>query len=65
MGRFGSPKEERRRWRSVIAVAMLDLWVDGQGGELAAFGLLWTVVMTLLAFGFFHFVGARSVEAYR
>jgi iron(III) transport system permease protein len=49
----------------VIAVAMLDLWVDGQGGELAAFGLLWTVVMTLLAFGFFHFAGARSVEAYR
>ena len=37
----------------VAAVAVFDLWVNGQGGELAAFGLLWTVLMTGVAFLFF------------
>ncbi|MBN8889076.1 MAG: iron ABC transporter permease [Rhodospirillales bacterium] len=37
----------------VAAVAVFDLWVNGQGGELAAFGLLWTVLMTAVAFLFF------------
>ena len=34
-------------------MAVFDLWVNGQGGELAAFGLLWTVLMTAVAFLFF------------
>ncbi|OWT53938.1 ABC transporter permease [Candidimonas nitroreducens] len=33
----------------VLAVAMLDLWANGQTGELAALGLAWTLVMTILA----------------
>lgn len=37
----------------VAAVAVFDLWVNGQGGELAAFGLLWTVLMTVVAVLFF------------
>jgi iron(III) transport system permease protein len=37
----------------VIAVAIFDQWVNGQGGELAAFGLVWTVLMTLIAILFF------------
>jgi iron(III) transport system permease protein len=37
----------------VAAVAVFDLWVNGQGGELAAFGLLWTMLMTAVAFVFF------------
>lgn len=37
----------------VAAVAVFDLWVNGQGGELAAFGLLWTVLMTGVAVLFF------------
>ena len=37
----------------VAAVAVFDLWVNGQGGELAAFGLLWTVLMTVVAVAFF------------
>jgi iron(III) transport system permease protein len=49
----------------VIAVAMLDLWVNGQGGELAAFGLLWTAVMVMMAVGFFLFARGRGIEAYR
>lgn len=32
-----------------ISVAMFDLWSNGQVPELAAFGLMWTVAMTLLA----------------
>jgi iron(III) transport system permease protein len=37
----------------VVAVGMYDLWVNGQGGELAAFGLIWAAVMTLVASGFY------------
>lgn len=37
----------------VIAVAIFDQWVNGQGGELAAFGLIWTVLMTIIATLFF------------
>lgn len=37
----------------VIAVSIFDLWVNGQGGELAAFGLIWTVLMTVIACIFF------------
>ncbi len=37
----------------VIAVAIFDQWVNGQGGELAAFGLIWTVLMTVIACVFF------------
>ena len=37
----------------VIAVAIFDQWVNGQGGELAAFGLVWTVLMTGIAVLFF------------
>ena len=33
----------------IMAVAMFDLWVNGQGSELAALGLMWTVLMTLIA----------------
>ena len=42
-----------------VAVAMLDLWSNGQGPELAAFGLAWTLIMTVVATAFF-FVGSRS-----
>ena len=42
-----------------VAVAMLDLWSNGQGPELAAFGLTWTLIMTIVAMIFF-IVGSRS-----
>jgi len=37
----------------VIAVSIFDQFVNGQGGELAAFGLIWTVLMTAIACLFF------------
>ena len=42
-----------------VAVAMFDLWSGGQGTELAALGLLWTALMTVIAVGF-YIVGKRA-----
>ena len=36
-----------------MAVAMFDLWSNGQGPELAALGLRWTGMMTVLAVAFY------------
>ncbi|MCU1500534.1 MAG: ydcU, partial [Acidimicrobiales bacterium] len=42
-----------------MAVAMFDLWGNGQGPELAALGLLWSVLMTTIGL-VFYFVSRRS-----
>jgi iron(III) transport system permease protein len=42
-----------------MAVAMFDLWGNGQGPELAALGLLWSVAMTVVAV-VFYMVARRS-----
>ena len=47
-----------------MAVAMFDLWANGQGGELSALGLLWALLMTVFA-GAFHVLARRgSSSAY-
>jgi iron(III) transport system permease protein len=43
-----------------VSVAMFDLWANGQGTELAAFGLVWTAIMTVIAAGF-YIVGRRTI----
>ena len=43
-----------------VSVAMFDLWANGQGTELAAFGLVWTGIMTVIAAGF-YIVGRRTI----
>jgi len=48
----------------VIAVAMYDLWSNGQGGELAAFGLVWTGLMTIISFVFFSWARRRGAEMF-
>ena len=48
----------------VIAVAIFDQWVNGQGGELAAFGLLWTVLMTAIATLFFAMTRRGGVDVH-
>lgn len=48
----------------VMAVAMFDLWVNGQSGELAAFGLVWTVVMTLVATAFFAWARSKGQDVF-
>lgn len=42
-----------------MAVAMFDLWGNGQGPELAALGLLWSLAMTVIAIAF-YLVSRRS-----
>ena len=42
-----------------MAVAMFDLWANGQGGELSALGLIWALLMTFAALGF-HLLTRRS-----
>ncbi len=42
-----------------MAVAMFDLWGNGQGPELAALGLLWSIAMTCIAVTF-YFIARRS-----
>ena len=48
----------------VMAVAMFDLWTNGQGGELSALGLLWTVLMTVFASVFYFLVRRQSAGAF-
>ena len=48
----------------VIAVSIFDQWVNGQGGELAAFGLIWTVLMTLIACLFFWHMRRGSTDVF-
>jgi iron(III) transport system permease protein len=45
-----------------VSAAMFDLWENGQGTELAAFGLVWTAIMTLIAAGF-YLVGRRTLAS--
>ncbi len=44
-----------------MAVAMFDLWVNGQAGELAALGILWTALMSAVAGTFYVVAGRRGL----
>lgn len=46
-----------------MAVAMFDLWVNGQAGELAALGILWTGLMSAVAGTFYAVAGRRGLAA--
>jgi iron(III) transport system permease protein len=43
----------------VMAAAMFDLWNDGQVGEVAAFGVLWTIAVACIAI-IFYLIGRRQ-----
>ena len=45
-----------------IAVAMFNLWANGQGTDVAALGLLWTALMTIFA-TIFYIVSRRNSSA--
>ncbi len=45
-----------------MAVAMFDLWTNGQGGELSALGLLWALLMTVFA-SLFYVAARRGTSA--
>jgi iron(III) transport system permease protein len=37
----------------VVSVTMFDMWQNGVAPELAALGIIWTVIMTFVSTGFF------------
>ncbi|HTM77717.1 MAG TPA: iron ABC transporter permease [Devosia sp.] len=43
-----------------IAVAMFDQWTNGQAGEVAALGMVWTLLMSIFAAAMFYFSGRES-----
>jgi iron(III) transport system permease protein len=47
-----------------IAVAMFDMWSNGQGTELAALGLSWTALMTVIACVFYALSRRGASDAY-
>jgi iron(III) transport system permease protein len=47
-----------------IAVAMFDMWTNGQGTELAALGLSWTALMTAIACVFYVLSRRSATDAY-
>ena len=47
-----------------MAVAMFDMWTNGQGGEVSALGLVWTVLMTVIASVFYFVVRRQSAGAF-
>lgn len=47
-----------------MAVAMFDMWTNGQGGELAALGLLWAAAMSVCASAFYFVARRRGQMTY-
>ena len=47
-----------------MAVAMFDLWTNGQAGELSALGLLWALLMTIFAGAFYLLTRRATATAY-
>jgi iron(III) transport system permease protein len=48
----------------VMAVAMFDMWTNGQGGELSALGLIWTAMMTIVATGLYVVARRQGAGAF-
>jgi iron(III) transport system permease protein len=47
-----------------ISVAMFDLWANGQGGEVAALGLMWVTFMTVIATIFYRVARRLSLSSF-
>jgi iron(III) transport system permease protein len=46
----------------VVSVAIFELWENGQVGELAAFGVIWTTVLVSVAVGYFLFARRYGIQ---
>ncbi len=53
-----------QRNKAKVAVELFDLWTNGQATELAAFGLMWTIVMTAIAVGSYLIAERAGVSVY-
>lgn len=46
----------------VVSVAVYELWENGQVGELAAFGVVWTTILVAVAVGYYLFARRYGVQ---
>jgi len=46
----------------VVSVAIYELWENGQVGELAAFGVIWTTILVSIAVGYYLFARRYGVQ---
>jgi iron(III) transport system permease protein len=46
----------------VVSVAIFELWENAQVGELAAFGVIWTVILVSIAIIYYHFARRYGVQ---
>jgi iron(III) transport system permease protein len=46
----------------VVSVAIYELWENGQVGELAAFGVLWTAILVSVAVGYYLFARRYGIQ---
>jgi iron(III) transport system permease protein len=46
----------------VVSVAVYELWENGQVGELAAFGVIWTTILVAVAVGYYLFARRYGVQ---
>jgi iron(III) transport system permease protein len=46
----------------VVSVAIFELWENAQVGELAAFGILWTLILVSVALGYYAFARRYGVQ---
>jgi iron(III) transport system permease protein len=48
----------------MMAVVIFDMWVNGQAGQVAALGLMWTAVMTLVASALYFITRRQTGSAF-
>jgi iron(III) transport system permease protein len=46
----------------VVSVAIYELWENGQVGELAAFGVIWTAILLSVAIGYYLFARRYGIQ---
>ena len=46
----------------VVSVAIFDLWQNAQVGELAAFGVVWTLVLLIVAITYYLFARRYGIQ---
>jgi iron(III) transport system permease protein len=46
----------------VVSVAIFDLWENAQVGELAAFGAVWTVILSTVAITYYLFARRYGIQ---
>ena len=49
----------------VVSVAIFDLWENGQAGELAALGVIWTAILSAVATAYYYLFRRHGVQIQR